>query len=167
MTNVSRSTHSGITRPQIRDYQAYLRIFADGVWKGLFRMDLHSISGIGRDALRALVHQELGILARSPKLQAKGLERLNHLYATSIHEMEHTFRLPIPPQIKAKKSWASIEEFLDFIYEHASEQSGYAPVVRCALLKTMSRVNFVLGTYDFDKLDASMSEVLDRVKSMP
>lgn len=98
----------------------------------------------------------------------EGLKQLQFIYQHSVHELQHTFLLPVPEDRKDVR-WDSIDAFTDTMYDTLNDpKCSYNTIVQCALFKTMYAVKDVLDHHgDLSQAGKETTIVLDRVKKMP
>lgn len=107
----SGNSRSGLSKLEISDYQGYIQILNEKVWKGLTPLDLFSLRGITQTKLRHLVFKELGISDKSEEKDIKrAVKRIHDIYNTSIQELSTTFLLKVPENMKQPEWQVSEKE---------------------------------------------------------
>ena len=98
----------------------------------------------------------------------EGLRQLNIIYVHSLHELEHTFLLPVPESRKGL-FWPNIQSFVRDMYGTLNDpKCGYNTLVECAVLKTMYAVKNILDHHgDLSEATSETLNVIRKIKNMP
>ncbi|MCK9271951.1 hypothetical protein M0P65_00190 [Candidatus Gracilibacteria bacterium] len=133
----------------------------------LTRLDLMSVKGIGKDELKEIIYEELGIQDNGENTEEKAINTINTIFSDTIAKMKENFKLKIPAGYN-KKKWRSLDEFMDFVLSTSSkEREGYLRVIDCAILKTMSAYNEIFENPLVIELDKKLNQVIEKIKEIP
>lgn len=137
-------------------------------------LDSYNLKGMNRQELTDLLYNvyqtKNAKVHRAEHAQIKNGEaqqlllRINRVYQATIAFMEKSLLLKVPKVYREKK-WQSVDQFVAFMQSLSiSGPKGYAPIIECAILKTMNAVHDVLDNPHLSGLEHKIEHAIGKIR---